>query len=677
MAGPWEKYQQAAPVAEGPWSRYAQPVPTPELPETLQPRPAAPTVERDLTTWEKVRPYVAPTVEALGAGGGALLGTSLGPAGTIGGAGLGYGIAKEALGLADVYLGQTAPRQGAQIITEPARNILEGATFEAGGRVVGQAIGKAAGAIADMRRIPQQKATEIARNALGPDLPEVLNALSKAEGQGISAAQATADINSPVWQALIERATKRDPRFLQALEASQGDVSLNALARLAGGRTAAEMRGTTEAAKKAVSTITTPVREQALKGANLGKEVARLEAEAASLGDQAAAQVQEVRRLMEAGQIAKATARLEVIKKGLPVGFAKYTYADELAEKAFGEWSTRAADASLDLGQGARFAKDAATTLRSFGIKPLEGEPLVRSLQAVSRNVDFAGNDLLEGALRNVSDDIAKWTGSGGVIDARALDAIRKNSVNAAIAKMRPGADATTQRNMAAGVLSEIKPFIDDAIEAAGGKGYRDYLKQHSQMMQKVAEKQLSGEALQMWKTNKDAFVNLVQNESPEVVERVLGPGKYNIAVELSQGTMDTLRSEAQKILRTKAAEKQATAGQEALKELMLQYMPKWRLPSYLSAVISTANKGLQVIEDKLGKKTMQALTEALKTPEGAKDLLNALPASERVAVINIIKDPTKWGTAGRAVAAARTGATAAAVNMLTADQEAQNALAP
>jgi hypothetical protein len=649
-------------------------VAAPQLPESLRPRTAAPEgipgVRQESGLYPRVRELVAPTVEALGAAGGALIGTPLGPAGMVGGAGLGYGIAKEALELADVYLGGKAPRQGAAQVIEPVRNVVEGATFETAGRVAGPIIQKGLGKLADLRQMPKNKAADIARNALGPDLAEALNMLRASQGKNVSAAQATADINSPTWQALIDRATKRDPRFLAALEKSQGEVSLNALSKLAGGTTAAETRATTETAKEAARTVTTPMREAALDRANLGKEVARLEGLSAELGEQAAAKVQEVRRLMELGDIAAANARLSLIKKGLPVGLSKYTYSGELAERAFNDWSNKAASASLDLGEGARFAQDAANALRSVGIKPLEGEPLVRSLKAVANNPEFAGNDVLLGALRNVSDDIAKWTSSGGVIDARALDAIRKNSVNAAIQQLRPGMDATSQRNLAAGVLSRVKPVIDDAIEAAGGSGYRAYLKEHAKLSQQIAEKQLTGEALKLWKTDKNAFVRLVQNESPEAVEKILGPGKYNIAVELAEDTMSTLQSEATKVIRNANIKSQVEGGQTALKELLLQNMSKFRLPSYLSAVAATTNKALNILENKIGQKTMATLTEALKTPEGAANLLESLPAAERSKVLQLIGDPSKWSAPARATV---TGTTAAGVNMLAPERNVEN----
>lgn len=674
----------------------------PAIPENVGLAPTAPAESgvpgprQDLTMGQRVyqaaRPYVAPLVEAGGAIGGGLLGAAAGvptsPVGmaTLGvaGAGLGYGMAKEGLEAADVAMGMKAPRQGAAQVVEPVRNILEGATFEAGGRVLGKALGYVGGKIADLRQIPQQKAAKIVREALGPDLEQVTNALRAAQGKGVSAAQATAEINSPTFQALIERATARDPRFLRALEKIQGEESVNALAKLAGGATAAEARGTTEAAKNALNVVTTPARETALNRANLGKAVADYEAQAGKLSGEAAAKVADVRRLVEAGNLAEASARLDLIKAGVPVGFTKYTYKGDLAKMA-DEWATGAANASLDLGQGARFAQGAADALRSVGVKPLEGGKIANTVRSIANNPEFAGNDILLGAVKNVADDVAKWTGSGGIIDAKALDAIRKNSVNAAIQQLRPGMDATAQRNLAASVMNDIKPVLIDAIEQAGGTGYRQYLADYTKGMQKIAEKKLSGEALNLWKTNKDEFVRLVQNESPEVVEKILGPGKYNIASELADTTMATLQEQAKKRLTEVAIKEQVAGGQDALKTLLLDNMSKLRLPSYITAVAATTNKALSILENKIGKKTMSTLTEALKTPEGAADLLATLPGKERIRVLQLISDPSiltqgsklyaapgkvTAGTAAKQSAEAiRTGTVTGSVNALAPDR--------
>jgi hypothetical protein len=657
---------------------FATPAPAPAAPEPRsEGMPTAP--RQELTSgqrlYQSIRPYVAPTVEALGAAGGALLGTPLGPPGVVGGAGLGYGIAKEALELGDVYLGGKEPRQGSAIALEPAKNVLEGATYEAGGRVIAPLFGKAIGKVADLKNIPQNKAAEIARNALGPDLPEVINALKAAQGQNVSAAQATAGINSPTWQALIDRATARDPRFLRALEQSQGEASLNALSRLVGGTTATDVRATTDLMKQTLRDITSPARQAALNRANLGQQIAQYEAEAGKLSAEAAAKVQEVRRLINAGNLAEASARLDLIKRNLPVGLTKYTYKGDLARMA-DEWASKAAEASLDLGQGARFAQSAADSLREAGIKPLKGDEIIGQIRNVLNNPEFASNDLLSGAVKNIANDIAQWTKNGGIIDARALDAIRKNSINATVQQLRPGVDATTQRNLAAKVTSEIKPTLINAIEAAGGKGYREYLDEFSKGMQKIAETKLTGEAVRLWKTDKDAFVRLVQNESPDVVEKFLGPGNYNIATELSENVLSTLQSEAKKHLANLSVKGQVSAGQDALKQLLLDNTSKLRIPSYLSAVATTTNKALSILENKIGSKTMGVLTEAFKTPGGAANLLERLPVEERNRVIKLISDPSslKSKAAQRAAEFMRSAATTTAVNAL-ASEPSENAL--
>lgn len=618
---------------------FAAPTPAPVAEST----PAAP--RQELTTGQKVyqavRPYVEPTVTALGAAGGAVLGTPMGPFGTVGGAGLGYGMAKQAMTAADVGMGMRPAAEGLDIVAEPVKNVLEGATYEAGGRVVAPLFGKAAGAVMDLRRIPQQKAADIARNALAGDLPDVLNALRSAPA-GMTAAQATAGITNPTWQALIERRLAADPKFTLTLKNMSEQDAVSKLNKLAGGVTATDVRASVSGAKDRLNALTTPMRDTALARANLGQDVAELEARAGSLSEQAATEVANVRRLVNAGNVAEAAARLELIKKGLPVGFTQYTYKGQLGKMA-DEWASQAANASLDLGQGARFAQGAADSLRSVGIKPLNAPALVAKIQGLAAAPGYAGNDIMSTAVKNVADDIAKWTTSGGLIDAVALDAIRKNSVNAAIRQLNPGADATTQRNLAASVMSKLKPVIDDALISAGGTGYKDYLATYAKGAQKIAEQKLAGKALDLFQTNKDAFVKLVEGNSPQEVEKILGPGSYNIAKDVSENTLNVLRDQATKVVREANIKTQVAEGQDALKELLAQHISKLRLPSYINVYAATGNRALGILENKIGTKTMRALTEAFKTPQGTADLLNTLPANERSKVLQLISDPSKW----------------------------------
>ena len=138
---------------------------------------------------------------------------------------------------------------------------------------------------------------------------------------GQSVAEITASFENPTWQALVGSALERDPQFLRKIRLFGEDESLKALAKLAGGENAAETRQILENAKTALTTVTGPSREAALSRANLGKAVAEYESTAGKLTAEAADEVQKVRDLINAGDLAQASARLDLIKRGLPVGF--------------------------------------------------------------------------------------------------------------------------------------------------------------------------------------------------------------------------------------------------------------------------------------------------------------------------------------------------------------------
>jgi hypothetical protein len=652
-----------------------------QIPTGGNPPAPAPVRTPTLSTGQKVyrnivRPVLAPTIETAGAVGGGMLGTPLGPAGIVGGSGLGYGIAQEALQLGDVYLGGQQPRQGTDIVTDPLRNILVGSSFEAGGRAVAPYIAPTIQKATEFgrgllsstvktvvesdlaKKLPfnlstvdevkefikpqpssaQVKAAAIASKALGEDLPNVLNKLRNAPPNA-SVAEVTASLENPTWQALVNDALERDPQFLRKVQLFGDDESIKALSKLAGGDNAAEVRKVAENAKKALNVVTTPQREAALNRANLGKAVAEYEASAGKLSEEAAAKVADVRRLINAGELAEAAGRLELIKKGVPVGFTKYTYKGNLGIEA-DRWASDAANASLDLGQGARFAKAAADSLRSFGIQPLKTDSLISSIKNITKNPKFAGNKDLLNSVDAVANDIATWTDANGVIDVNALEGIRKHSINSVIQRLYPSADATAQKRLAAGVLSSVTPLIDDAIETAGGAGWKKYLSNYREGSQKIAERKLTGEALRLWKTNKDEFVRLVQNESPEKVEEILGVGRYDIAKELADSSLDVLRQQANKRMTQLSVQTQISQGQKAVAELIKQNTSIMRLPSFINFFAAAGNKALSEYEKALGVKTMNALTEAMKTPEGVANLLDALPKTEQNRVTELLLNP-------------------------------------
>jgi len=215
------------------------------------------------------------------------------------------------------------------------------------------------------------------------------------------------------------------------------------------------------------------------------------------------------------------------------------------------------------------------------------------------------------------------------------------------------------------------------AIEEAGGTGYGKYLSDYAAGMQKIGQTKLGAKALDFYKTAPNQFVDLVEGNSPEVVEKILGSGSYDIAKEMSQDAMTALTKAGKQVKVQEEIGKQATAGEQALVDLIKQNLPSFRLPNIFSVAATTTNKALDAIEKKLGRATMDTLTEAAKSADSFEKLLKVLPAEERIRVLKTLSNAQTWqalpkGTQGAAII----GATEATKNALISDNENQNALA-
>lgn len=648
----------------------------------VQARPAdAIPAAREETTYEKVRKYAAPVVEGLAAVGGGIVGAPLGPAGAVGGAALGYGIGKELVEAADVRFGGKQRREGVAQVTEPVRNVLEGATLEAGGRVAAPIIGAAVkggaqlvGKVMDIPSHSTQKAARIARESVG-DLDVVINALRTARpGATPSQALAEAGINEPVAQALLSRSAlrKEGAKFFTDVTAAENTAALNALAQIAGGTTQTGAKTGQAAAKKEVNALLEPIKDQILARANVGGTTGMaLRQEAADQAGKAAAAVEDVRRFTAAGERVPGVFEKVSTQRypGEPKAPLRYTYGGDLAKKA-DEVATQAAKGSLEHGEAARFAQAAADQLEAAGLKPLQSAPILQSLQRVASDPKLAGSEAVK-YLPRVADDIQKWTQAGGVIDARALDSIRKNSVNAVINDMT-NLDTKAKKALAAKVMTELKPLIIDAVEGAGGKGYRDYLTNYANEMQKIGQMKLGAKALDLFEKSPKRFVALVEGNSPKDVEKIFGPGSYDIVTEMSQDAMKKLQTTGQIVKGRAIAAEQSEKGITAFQQVLEENTSKFRLPNFLSPKITATNTVLDVLERKVGKNTVRKLTEASKTTKDFDALLNTLPAVERNKVLKVLNNPSEWAI-GKVTKTP--GVSAATINALRGSFENQNAL--
>ena len=148
--------------------------------------------------------FIAPAVEALGSVGGAALGTSAGPLGTLAGAGAGYAGAKELMRMA---AGESGKETLPQAATRQAQNVLEGATMEAFGRgVVSPLIAKGAEYANKLKNIKLDQYLK----AVGDKGEDIVNALRGriqiVPGTSPTAGEAAAPVGSVGLSVLQARA---------------------------------------------------------------------------------------------------------------------------------------------------------------------------------------------------------------------------------------------------------------------------------------------------------------------------------------------------------------------------------------------------------------------------------------------------------------------------------------
>jgi hypothetical protein len=580
---------------------------------------------------------------------GAVPGVVGGPAGVAlgdaAGAGVGYAAAKQLERLYEEQTRKAKPKTLAESSGDITRDIAEGAMLGLGGRLILGPAAKALGWIWDAAsgKLIQVKAGQIVRELAGDQVNAVRNAAASAPAN-LTAGQAVANVRAPAIQTLQSRMAQRDPNLTIGAEQEYA-ANLNQLQALAGGSTQTAAKNAQKEAKNALNARLIPTLTTELNAANIaGQQLPKLQGEADRFAQAATNKVEDVRRFTAAGERAGERAANTVPVLGQPRVPGRYTYMGELEKKAEVE-AAKAAEGFLAFGEAAKFKQQGVDSLAAYGLKPLKSDAIIAKLSTKVKDRSHAGNDLIEGSIESVMDDVAKWTDNNGVIDAWAADSIRKNSVSAAIQRLRPNMDQTAQKNEAAKILGHVKNVFEDAIEEAGGTGYRKYLADYSAGRQAIDQTKLSAKALQLYKESPDKFIALVEGNSPKEVEKVFGPGSYNIAKEMSYEAFLKLKGISSTLQRNQAMAKQAGAGEGGGAEKYANTIRKetglFRIPNILSPKVAITNEGLSLLEGKINDKLMLELEKGVQSGKSLAKLIDTLPASDRNLVLRLLKSKT------------------------------------
>ena len=535
--------------------------------------------------------------------------------------------------------------------------------------IVGKYVSIGGGKIIDAftGKLAPVKAGKVAREMAGDTINQI-RAANNLAPVDINAAQAAAGIDNDVYQAFLDfYAGKDKTSFQRILKDTQKAGQLNRLAQLAGGPNLTENIESVKQAKNVLNQLMTPIRETELAAANIGARVGLpLQREADRLAQAAGEKVADVRRFTAAQgrAINPATNNFTTDQQLMKLA----ARADDVAAQA--------AEGSLAFGEAARFKQAAVDSLADYGLKPLKSDAILGRLGGILNNPEFAGNDVIEGAVKAFGDDVAKWTKNGGVIDAFALDSLRKNSVNAAVEKLRPGLDQTSKKNLAAGVIAQLKAPIINAIEEAGGTGYGKYLGDYAANAQLIDRRRLAGKALEMLDKSPDEFRRLVAGNNPDAVESVFGPGSFNILKEMG-ADVKPMQQIADELTRDITLKGQVKSGRLAL-GLEDQYgSPSELIPGFVGYKTAIAKKVAQILTGKVNEKAQALLTEGARSGKAMNEVLNTFPAEERIKAVKLLTELAKTDKdLQRAIASGVIVLTTPPANNLAPTQQNQNALA-
>jgi hypothetical protein len=520
----------------------------------------------------------------------------------------------------------------------------------------------------------EKKAAKIATEALGSNLEQARTILKQASDD-LTASEALAvldpktgraKLTAPTAQALLQRAQARDPEFFMKFLGDKDYKRLKELYDIAGGTNQTAAMEARAQLKKELNDTLIPKLEIEINAVNeAGEKTAKYATEAERMKAAAASKVEDVRRFTTAGD-KETTAKYKSNKpfvaedtmpptageraslraplwspsymgkdrsgmpapfRELPTQFGKYTYMGDLAQRAE-LVAASAAEGSLRFGEAAKFNEAALQSLEAHGLKPLTSDSIIAQINKKLADPKIGPNEYVAKSLNKIKESLKEWTNNKGVIDAWALDNIRKNTNHMVETLMPPGTDPATVKKVAGLVTEQVRPLLIDAVEAAGGTGYRKYLEDYSKGMQSIGQSKLGAEMLRLYQTSPEEFVKFVEGNKPQEIEKIFGTGSYNIFKEMSANTQSRLGEISTAIKREGVIKEQAAAGQRRLQDILEGSVGWWKKIPLLSGGIKgrTAAEIVTSLEKRVDKRTMDALTEAAKSAKSFDDLLSKLP---------------------------------------------------
>jgi hypothetical protein len=548
--------------------------------------------------------------------------------------------------------------------------------------VVGTIARRGAGFVYDTLRgrLGEVRAAEVMRNLISSNPTAITDALRDAP--------ADARANTAEFLASQGLLTPELAAATRIASASSQGAPLEQVARaraagqeelrtaLRGGATGTEAMQNIGAMRQQVRDVTDPMREEALQRADIGRTTMIPQERAAQVEDAIAGEINRsgiVRRMR--GLEGRSLEQLDAVFQN-PQLFTPGRVVErigEVAEQA-GQRADEGIDAQMALRDSAAARRAAVENLRAQGLQPLNVGTVVGDLRRKAADAEFVNPPRFR-VLTEFANNLERRAATqGGVIDATGLYELRKSMADTVADLLGPMDPGALQRRTAE-LVGETKPLIDDAIEAAGGANWRQYLNTFAAGMQNV-ERQQFARALE--KLPEARFEKVMSGQDPDFVSKFFGPGRFDINVELFGGQLPTAQRLAGEL---RAQRSVAATGQEALspsQKLGFRAGAQSRVEEALTPGLTGFARGIlnvtgrlpgvsgggvaaeqtaREISQQVAQNAMRRLVPGLASPQAASNLLAVRSANNRMAEFVNSLSPGVRAALGQALVQGQMGA--------------------
>lgn len=469
----------------------------------------------------------------------------------------------------------------------------------------------------------ESKTANMLNSVAGDKRQAIIDALrtsqSRVPGEQLTAGQAALPASSPEFSALQEVAAKMMPGKYQTagIEGRNESARQALLAKHAGSPDKiAEMEALRTAA-------TSPMRETALANANLSaQKAAELESRLSSQQNAVVNALQDKGRFQtiaaEQGNLASGGTSVagNISPSAYPVAGqpripGRYTENAQRVPEAVAAASETAGIESARKAQ-AGLTKYQLDSLAAHGQYPLETKPLIDKLNASI--ADSAAPTITKKALTTIRDDIIERAQGKTTINANALYTVRKEIGNTISTFSKE--TANWDKRLTSKIEGSVQKAIDDAIETAGGSGWRDYLRKYVEKSAPI-ETMRSAQAMQKALTEP-----LGVSERPAAFARASMNPDNPITNAQTQVAIDAV---TKSLSREALHSKLASEGRSSAADKIGREIPTIPGTGILSMKVSVPKAIVNYLHDRGTKATLELMASKMDDPKAIAALMDSV----------------------------------------------------